>query len=95
MQYRDENRAVVGKGPYKVRPEFQHLVLDDKTWSKMSHEQLMAKVEKYFKSGMGAKKVMVDKEIDNSSRFVNNYPSHHYIRQRYHHNANAYSLSYV
>ena len=68
MQYRDENCAVVGKGPYKVRPEFQHLVLDDKTWSKMSREQLMAKVEKYVKSGMGAKKVMVDKEIDNSSR---------------------------
>jgi hypothetical protein len=37
-QYRDEYRAVFGKGPYEVRPEFQHLIVDDKTWSKMSHE---------------------------------------------------------
>ena len=69
MQYRDEDRAIVGKGPYEVRPEFQHLVVDDKAWSKMSHEQLMAKIEKYVKSGMDAKKVVVNKEIeiDNSS----------------------------
>jgi hypothetical protein len=37
---------------------------DDKTWSKMSHEQLMAKVEKYVKSGMDAKKVVVNKEVE-------------------------------
>ena len=63
-QYRDEDRAVFGKGPYEVRPEFQHLIVDDKTWSKMSHEQLMAKVEKYVKSGMDAKKVVVNKEVE-------------------------------
>ena len=50
MQYRDEDRAVVGKGPYEVRPEFQHLVVDDKTWSKMSHSQVMAKIEKYVRA---------------------------------------------
>jgi hypothetical protein len=67
IQYRNEDRAIVGKGLYKVRPEFQHLVVDDKAWSKMSHEQLMAKVQKCVTSGMDAKKVVVDKEIDNSS----------------------------
>ena len=63
-QYRDEDRAVFGKGSYEVRQEFQHLMADDKTWSKMSHEQLMAKVEKYVKSGMDAKKVVVNKEVE-------------------------------
>ena len=61
-QYRNEDRAVFGKGPYEVRPEFQHLAVDDRKWSQMTHEQRMAKLNTYRKSDMKDKKTLPSEE---------------------------------
>lgn len=55
-QYRNEDRAVFGKGPYEVRPEFQHLAVDEKQWGSLSHEERKSRLEKYVNSGMDCKK---------------------------------------
>ncbi|XP_028410639.1 uncharacterized protein LOC114533331 [Dendronephthya gigantea] len=100
-QYRDEDRAVFGKGPYEIRPEFQHLTVDDKTWSRLNHEQLMAKVEKYIKSGMNAKKVVANKEVEADSSVqaslscTNTLAITAHAGQWCHHGPNAYTSSYV
>ena len=37
-QYRNEALAIFGKGPYEIRPEFQHLAVDDDQWSELSNK---------------------------------------------------------
>ncbi|CAB3978995.1 Hypothetical predicted protein [Paramuricea clavata] len=54
--YQNEDRAVFGKGPYEVRPEFQHLAVDEKQWGSLSHEERKSRLEKYVNSGMDCKK---------------------------------------
>ena len=57
-QYRNEDRAVFAKGPYEIRPEFQHLAVNENEWSKLSAEEKIIKLEKYVQSGMESKKVL-------------------------------------
>ena len=51
-QQRNEERAVFGRGPYRVRKEFEHLTVDDKKRSQLNHEQLMKKVVEFKKASM-------------------------------------------
>ena len=55
-QFRNEDRAVFGKGQFKIRPEFQHLAVSDQQWSKLTKEGRMKKLQTYLKSGMAEKR---------------------------------------
>lgn len=54
-QQHNEDRAVFGKGPYKVRKEFEHLKIDDMTWGRLTHEQRMRKLSAFLSRGMDEK----------------------------------------
>ncbi len=54
-QFRNEDRAVFGKGQYEIRPEFQHLAVNDLQWSKLTKGR-MRKLETYLKSSMADKR---------------------------------------
>ena len=51
-QQRNEERAVFGKGPYRVRKEFEHLTVDDAKRSRLNHQQLVKKVIEFKKASM-------------------------------------------
>ena len=51
-QFRNDGRAVLGKGQYEIRQEFQHLAVNDQQWSKLTKEGRMRKLETYMKSSM-------------------------------------------
>ena len=51
-QQRNEERAVFGRGPYRVRKEFEHLTVDDMKRSHLNHEQLRKKVLEFKKASM-------------------------------------------
>ena len=51
-QQRNEERAVFGRGPYRVRKEFEHLKVDDAKRSHLNHQQLMKKVLEFKKANM-------------------------------------------
>lgn len=62
-QHRNEDRAVFGKGPYKVRKEFEHLVVDDATWGRLTQEQRMRRLTTFLKISMGGKKDFITEEL--------------------------------
>lgn len=64
-QHRNEDRAVFGKGPYKVRKEFEHLVVDDTTWGRLTQEQRMRRLTTFLKTSMGGKKDFITEEPAN------------------------------
>lgn len=66
-QFRNEDRAVFGKGPYEIRPEFQHLAVSDVQWGKLSAEERVTRIERYVKSGMESKKDVSNKRRKVSS----------------------------
>ena len=55
-QQRNENRAVFGKGPYKVRKGFAHLVVDDIMWGQLNQDQRRRKLSSFLNAGIGDKK---------------------------------------
>ena len=57
-QHRNEDRAVFGRGPYKVKKEFQYLTVDDLTWGRLTHEQRMRKLSAFLMTGMDDKDVI-------------------------------------
>lgn len=55
-QQRNEDRAVFGKGPYRLRKEFVHLGVDDRQRSQLTHQQMKKKLVSYHDAGMNDKK---------------------------------------
>ena len=55
-QQRNEDRAVYGKGQYRLREEFRHLGVDDYQRSKLTPLQLKKKLASYLNAGMEEKK---------------------------------------
>ena len=49
-QYRDEDRAVFRKGPYRLRKGFEHFLVNDLKWSKMTAVQRLNKVKELKKA---------------------------------------------
>ena len=41
-QYRNEDRAVFGKGPYRLRKGFEHFLVNDLKWSSMTVVQRLS-----------------------------------------------------
>ena len=48
MQNNNQKHALFGKGPYAVAEQFQHHVVGDDSWGRMSHAQRSAKVAKFL-----------------------------------------------
>ena len=61
-QFCNEDRAVFGKGPYEIQPEFQHLAVNDAQWGKLSSAKRVTRIERYVKSGMESEKVVSNKK---------------------------------
>ena len=49
-QYRDEDRAVFRKGPYRLRKGFEHFLVNDLKWSSMAGVQRLNKVKELKKA---------------------------------------------
>ena len=49
-QCRDEDRAVFRKGPYRLRKGFEHFLVNDLKWSKMTAVQRLNKVKELKKA---------------------------------------------
>lgn len=75
-QQRNEERAVFGMGPYRLRKEFQHLGVSDQQRTQLTAVQTKKKVASYLSAGMNEMKdalscdlVIVDEETRISSNF--------------------------
>ena len=56
MQFRNEERAVFGKGPFKVRPDFSHLIPDEIRLGKMTHNQRTKMINRFIETGMDGRR---------------------------------------
>eukprot|EP00794_Sanderia_malayensis_P020955 gene20955-23006_t len=57
QHFRDEDRAIFGRGPYEVSEEFRHLAVDSNRWAKMSVAQKQAANAKFRKTGIDGRKL--------------------------------------
>ena len=55
-QYRNEDRAVFGKGPYRLRKGFEHFLVNDLRWSSIITVQRLNKVKEFQKADMRSRK---------------------------------------
>ena len=55
-QYRNEDRAVFAKGPYRLRKWFEHFLVNDLKWSSMTAVQRLNKVKEFQKADMISRK---------------------------------------
>ena len=55
-QYRNKDRAVFGKGPYRLRKRFEHFLVSDLKWSSMAAVQRLNKVKEFQKADMRSRK---------------------------------------
>lgn len=67
-QQRNEDRAVFGSGPYRVRSGFDHLLVDDRERSQLDHRHRMDKLSLFLKAGMDGKKDLVGDEVQKKNR---------------------------
>ena len=51
-QFRNEDRAVLGRGPYKLTEKFDHLAIDNERWAKMNHAHREAQFPRFIHTGM-------------------------------------------
>ena len=63
LQYRNEERAILGKGPYRVSPRFKALEIPESKWGTLTHQQRMSMLEKFKNAGMDSAKSLVDEPI--------------------------------
>ena len=63
LQYRNEERAALGKGPYRISPRFKALENPESKWATLTHQQRMSMLEKFKNAGMDSAKSLVDESI--------------------------------
>ena len=63
LQYRNEERAALGKGPYRISPRFKALENPELKWATLTHQQRMSMLEKFKNAGMDSAKSLVDEPI--------------------------------
>ena len=51
-QYRNEDRAIFGMGPYQLRKGFEHFLVNDLKWSGLTAVQRLNKIKKFQKADM-------------------------------------------
>ena len=72
-QFRNENRAVFGKGPYRLRKGFERYFVDDFQWGKLTAQQRLRKVDVFKKATMNDKEEFVEdyaSQCSSKQRFV-------------------------
>ena len=47
MQFRNEDRAVFGKGPYKLRKGFEKYYVNDFKWGQLTAQQRLTKIKEF------------------------------------------------
>ena len=63
FQYRNEETAIWGKGPYRVSPRFTALEIPESKWATLTHQQRISMLEKFKNAGMDSAKSLVDEPI--------------------------------
>ena len=63
LQYRNEERAILGIGPYRISPRFKALEIPESNWTTLTHQQRMSMLEKFKNAGMDSAKSLVDEPI--------------------------------
>ena len=63
MQFRNEDRAVFGKGPYKLRKGFEKYYVNDFKWGQLTAQQRLTKIKEFRNVCMSEK----DKDHENYS----------------------------
>ena len=66
-QYRNENRAVFGKSPYRLRKGFEHFLVNNLKWSNMPAVQRRNKVKEFQKADMRSRKDYVTTTVPAAS----------------------------
>ena len=72
-QFRNENRAVFGKGPYRLRKVFERYSVDDFQWGQLTAQQRLRKVDVFKKATMNDKEEFVEdyaSQCSSKQRFV-------------------------
>ena len=59
-QFRNEDRAVFGKGPYRLRKVFERYSVDDFQWGQLTAQQRLRKVDVFKKATMNDKEEFVE-----------------------------------
>ena len=60
LQCRNKERAILGKGPYRISPRFKALEIPDLKWITLIHQQWMSVLEKFKNAGMDSVKSLID-----------------------------------
>ena len=55
-QYRNKDRAVFGKGTYRLRKGFEHFLVNDLKWISMTAVQGLNKIKEFQKADMRSQK---------------------------------------
>ncbi len=72
MQFSNEERAIFGRGPYRVRQDFSQMEVKDCDWGKMTQQQKIRKIAEFFKTGIDQKKRnLMEKIADEPERSEN------------------------
>lgn len=64
-QHRNEDRAVFGRGPFRVKNEFEYLAVDDLSFGRLTHKQKLRKPSGYLMTGMDGKEDVILEETAN------------------------------
>ena len=59
-QFRNEDRAVISRGVFRISEGFRHLAVSDAEWSKMSHAERQAEILKFSKTSMSDRKSILE-----------------------------------
>ena len=62
-QFRNEDRAVFGKGPYRLRKVFERYSIDDFKWGQLTPQQRLRKVDVFKKAAMNDKEGFVEEYL--------------------------------
>ena len=63
LQYRNGERAILEKGPYRISPRLKALEIPQSKWAALTHQQRMSMLGKFKNAGMNSAKLLVDEPI--------------------------------
>eukprot|EP00794_Sanderia_malayensis_P015515 gene15515-17099_t len=71
QQFRDEDRAIFRRGPYKVSEELRHLAVDSNRWAKISVARRQAAIAKFRKTEIDGRKLHLEAASSSISSSTN------------------------
>ena len=63
LQYRNEERTILGKGPCRRSPRFKALEIPESKWAALTDQTRMSMLEKFKNADMVSAKSLVDEPI--------------------------------